>query len=248
MSEQPPRKRPTPAVYRRRRLVVLLAIVVVAVVVWVLIAQPWRSAAAQVSAPKPDAGASASPVIPSDTGATPTATPEASEGPSISDEPAPEPAPSAEPTAEPTPETTVGAPVVATPCIASDVQVKPVADAETYAAGQNPQFSISLTNRSGKDCTMNVGTSTQTFTVMSGSDIWWRSTDCQSEPSDMVVLLAAGQTVTSAAPLTWDRTRSAVGSCDATDRQKAPGGGASYHLSVAIGGISSTQSTQILLY
>ena len=83
---------------------------------------------------------------------------------------------------------------------------------------------------------------------MSGSDVWWRSTDCQSEPSDMVVLLAAGQTVTSAAPLTWDRTRSAVGTCDDADRQAAPGGGASYHVSVEIGGIGSTQSKQMLLY
>ena len=64
----------------------------------------------------------------------------------------------------------------------------------------------------------------------------------------MVVLLAAGQTVSSAAPLTWDRTRSAVGTCGDADRQHAPGGGASYHLSVEIGGIASTQSAQILLY
>ncbi len=93
-----------------------------------------------------------------------------------------------------------------------------------------------------------MGTSAQTFTIMSGSDVWWRSTDCQTEPSDMVVLLSAGQTVSSATPLTWDRTRSSVGSCDDTGRQVAPGGGASYHLSVEIGGIASTQSAQMLLY
>ena len=64
----------------------------------------------------------------------------------------------------------------------------------------------------------------------------------------MVVLLAAGQTVASAAPLTWDRTRSSVSTCADADRQRAPGGGASYHLAVEIGGIASTQSTQLLLY
>ena len=64
----------------------------------------------------------------------------------------------------------------------------------------------------------------------------------------MVVLLAAGQSVSSAAPLTWDRTRSSVGSCADPNRQTAPGGGASYHLSVEIGGIASTQSKQIFLY
>ncbi|MNY65604.1 hypothetical protein D3C86_2028970 [compost metagenome] len=95
---------------------------------------------------------------------------------------------------------------------------------------------------------MNVGTSAQSFTVTSGDDIWWRSTDCQSEPSDMIVLIGAGQTVSSAAPLTWDRTRSAVGTCADGNRPMAPGGGASYHLSVEIGGIASTEPKQFLLY
>ena len=83
---------------------------------------------------------------------------------------------------------------------------------------------------------------------MSGDDVWWRSTDCQSEPSDMIVLIGAGQTVSSATPLTWDRTRSAVGTCTDGSRPHAPGGGASYHLSVEIGGISSTEPQQFLLY
>ena len=126
--------------------------------------------------------------------------------------------------------------------------VTPVTDQQTYATGQNPQLSISLTNNGTTDCTLNVGTSAQVFTITSGDDTWWRSTDCQTEPSDMVVLLAAGQTVSSAAPLVWDRTRSAVDTCSAADRPRAPGGGASYHLQVEIGGISSTDSAQLLLY
>ena len=148
----------------------------------------------------------------------------------------------AEPTASPE------ATPTAKPCVARDVAVEAVSDQETYEPGQNPQLSITLTNNGATDCTLNVGTSGQSFTIKSGSDIWWRSTDCQTEPSDMVVLLAAGQSVSSAAPLTWDRTRSAVGTCGDSDRQNAPGGGASYHLSVEIGGIASTQSAQILLY
>jgi hypothetical protein len=128
------------------------------------------------------------------------------------------------------------------------VKVEAVADQPTYASGQNPQLSIRLTNNGTTDCTLNVGTSAQVFTITSGSDTWWRSTDCQSEPSDMVVLLAAGQTVASAAPLTWDRTRSSVDTCADPDRPRAPGGGASYHLAVEIGGIASTDSAQLLLY
>ena len=64
----------------------------------------------------------------------------------------------------------------------------------------------------------------------------------------MVVLLTAGQTVASAAPLVWDRTRSSVDTCSDSDRPRAPGGGASYHLEVEIGGIISTESAQLLLY
>jgi hypothetical protein len=95
---------------------------------------------------------------------------------------------------------------------------------------------------------MNVGTSAQVFTITSGTDTWWRSTDCQKEPSDTVVVLAADQTVKSAVPLTWDRTRSSVSTCASANRPRAPGGGATYHLAVEIGGITSTEDAQFLLY
>lgn len=125
--------------------------------------------------------------------------------------------------------------------------VEAVTDKVTYAAGEQPQLAIQLTNR-GKDCTLNVGTTQQKLTVMSGGDTWWRSTDCQSEPSDMVVLIEAGQTVKSGAPVVWDRTRSTPSSCDNPNRPVAAGGGASYHVSVEIGGIPSQSTQQILLY
>ena len=134
------------------------------------------------------------------------------------------------------------------PCVASDIEVVALADKESYADGENPQLSIQLTNIGARDCTLNVGTTTQSFTVSSGDDTWWRSTDCQTEPSDMIVLLTAGQTVASASPLTWDRTRSSVDTCQDPNRQRAPGGGASYHLRVEIGGIPSTETKQLLLY
>src|SRR6478735_6052289 len=120
-----------------------------------------------------------------------------------------------------------------------------VTSADTYSGDESPQFTIKLTNN-GPDCTLNVGTSGQSFTVSSGDDVWWRSTDCQSEPSDMIVTIAAGQSVSGASPLAWDRTRSAVGTCADSTRPRAPGGGASYNLKVEIGGIPSTQPKQFL--
>lgn len=233
MTGTPARRRHSPAVYRRRRLVLLIALLVIAGVIWLLIAQPWRGSASNEGgsdgSPQTQSTADSLPVPSSPTpgaagaGTVEGAVPDTTSGPTPSETPAAE------------------------PCASGAIVVEAVTSQDTYTGDQNPQFSIKLTNN-GPDCTLNVGTSAQSFTVTSGSDTWWRSTDCQSEPSDMVVLLGAGQTVTSAAPLTWDRTRSAVGTCDDPTRPRAPGGGASYHLSVEIGGIASTQSKQFLLY
>lgn len=210
----------------------LAAVLVVAGVAWLLIAQPWRGFALSLPAPAQTTSPSPSP--------TPTATPTPEPSAEAPATPTSTPTPSPTPTAEPT--------GTAKPCVASDILVEAVTDAETYAAGQYPQLSIRLTNEGDASCTLNVGTTTQVFTVTSGSDVWWRSTDCQTEPSDMVVTLAAGQSVASATPLVWDRTRSAVSTCGTGSRPVAPGGGASYHVAVEIGGIPSADSRQIFLY
>lgn len=218
---------PSAAVYRRRRLlavVVLLAVIAaIGAGVWLAIAQPWSTATDADTAPT-----SQSPTP----GASESATTEASDSPS----PEPSPESSGDETAAPE--------IVA--CQAADVRVVAVTDADTYAAGELPKLSIELTNN-GPDCTMNVGSSTQKFTVSSGSDEWWRSTDCQTEPSDTIVTLEAGKTVTSATPVIWDRTRSSVDTCDEKNRPRAPGGGASYHVAVEIGGFESGTSKQIIL-
>ena len=218
MSSTVRRRRHSPAVYRRRRLALLLLILVVVAIVWVLVAQPWRGGAATDATPEVQGSATPS--------ASPTATPSAPVAPSASG--------------------SVTATGTLPDCTPADVSVEAVIDQSTYAADQNPQFSIRLTN-SGHDCTMNVGTTTQSFIVTSGSETYWRSTDCQTEPSDMIVTISAGQTVTSAAPIVWDRTRSSVDSCGVA-RESAPGGGASYHLAVAIGGITSANTAQFILY
>lgn len=217
MTDAPRRRRPSPAVYRRRRLAAaLLALLVIGLVVWLVAAPPWRSAPTADPAPVASSAAPA----PSATDVVPSPSPTASPSPS--------------------------APAGPVECAPADITVEALSDKAEYGQGENPQLSIRLTNTSANPCTMNVGTSAQSFTVTSGSDVWWRSTDCQSEPSDMEVTLTAGQQVTSAAPLTWDRTRSSVGSCD-SERPFAPGGGATYHLSVSIGGIPSAGTASFIL-
>lgn len=208
--------------YRRRRLFffggLIVLILVVAAGIWLAIAQPWADAGAD-PAPAPTSSA-----------------PPNTESPAPTSSETPEP----EPTEDETP--------TAVPCQAGDVTVEAVTDAETYPAGALPQLSISLTNTGAADCTIDVGSTTQVFTVSSGSDTWWRSTDCQQDPSSMMVTLSAGQTVTSATPVQWDRTRSDVATCDQENRPRAPGGGASYHVAVSIGGFDAAQTRQILLY
>lgn len=208
------------AVYRRRRLVVILGLILLVAAIGV---GAWlliaRPWAAAETAPKPSAS----------TAETPSTAP-------TTDVESPSPTPSGEPTPA----------IVA--CEAKDVEVSAVTDSDSYAAGVMPKLSISLTNKGTKDCTIDVGSTTQVFTVSSGSDIWWRSTDCQENPSSMIATLTAGTTVTSKDPVTWDRTRSSVETCTQENRQRAPGGGASYHVEVSIGGFTSLTSAQILLY
>lgn len=229
--------RQSAAVYRRRRLVTLVALIlvlaVVGVSVWLLVARPWAAAT------------EASPVPTSSSTSTSTTAPTPSAG--ASESPAPSPSQTQEgeaPTDGPSVEETPG--LVA--CQAGNVEVTAVTDAESYPAGALPNLSISLTNRGSADCTIDVGSTTQRFTVSSGADVWWRSTDCQENPSSMIATLAAGATVTSKVPVVWDRTRSSVDTCAQENRPRAPGGGSSYHVSVEIGGFPAATTAQILLY
>lgn len=239
MTSSTPPRRPSPAVYRRRRLVLLLAVLVVVALVWLLIAQPWRGSADE---PK----SATAPRVPDGTVVTALPGP-ADPSPSTAVTPSSSPSSPAPSSSAPSPSvsSTASGPKACTP---ADLKVEAITDQDTYRAGQDPKLSIRLTNTGAKDCTLDVGTATQAFTISSGSDVWWRSTDCQSQPSSQVALLAAGQTVSSATPIVWDRTRSSVKTCDSTSRPKAPAGGASYHLKVEIGGVASDQTRQFLLY
>lgn len=214
------RKPPSAAVYRRRRIVVFSALILLIAALAVGI---WL----MIAQPWADA-AQPGPTPTSSAPATPDTT-----------TPAPDETTSPEPT-----ETEAAAAA----CRATDVTVEAVTDADTYAAEALPALSISLTNNGSAPCTIDVGSATQEFTVTSGDDVWWRSTDCQEDPSSMVVTLEAGQNVTSATPVVWDRTRSDVSTCDQENRPYAPGGGASYHVGVSIGGFNAADTTQILLY
>ncbi|WP_255209196.1 hypothetical protein [Microbacterium oleivorans] len=235
MSSQSPRRRPSPAVYRRRRLaVLLLALLVVGGIVALVVWQPWRAMTDATSQPAGGSPASASPAPTSSV--SPSAAP--SEAPTPSATPTPRVTSSADGDGGASDDNDIAA------CTTGDVTVTATTDKSSYGTGELPNLSITLVNDTDSPCLINVGTAAQTFEVTSGSDTWWRSTDCQTKPSDQIVTLDAGKTVKSAAPIVWDRTRSSVDTCDG-DRQKALPGW--YNLSVTIGGIGSAEPASFTL-
>ncbi|TFB75849.1 hypothetical protein E3O06_04200 [Cryobacterium glaciale] len=132
-------------------------------------------------------------------------------------------------------------------CDPSAVQVAAITDATNYAADALPQLSLSLTNIGTTDCVINAGNAKQVFTVMSGSDVYWTSTDCQTDPIDAQVTLRPGVVMPLATPITWDRTRSAVDTCEAETRTAVPAGGASYYLHVTVDGIEAADPALMIL-
>jgi hypothetical protein len=145
------------------------------------------------------------------------------------------------------PATTVAKPTPGGPCTAATLKVEAITDASHYAPGEKPQLSLRVTNTGAVDCTLNAGTSTQVFTISSGSDVYWKSTDCQVDAGDAVVTLKPGKPLSSSTPISWERVRSAPDTCKDDTRPKAPAGGASYNLSVAVGGVASAVAKQFIL-
>ena len=131
-------------------------------------------------------------------------------------------------------------------CNPANVEVKAVTDSTQYAGGAQPMISMSIVNNGSVACVMNVGTTQQLFEITSGAETYWKSTDCQSEPVDLDLVLEPG-VAQSTTPIPWDRTRSDPATCTA-ERTPVAAGGASYHLKVSLGAITSGSSAQFLLY
>lgn len=206
-----PSNKPSPAVYRRRRLVALLGLILVIVLIWWLISALFGGRGS----------------------AEPTAEPTSSPAETVA-EPAPAETPTPEPTQTPTPTPT---PTI-TVCTESEVSVQAVVGAESYTEDELPQFSVHLENTSESSCIIDIGTASQVYTVMSGSDTIWVSTHCQADSDSQVVELVPGKEV-DAPPIEWSRERSNKDTCDSEDRPDAVGGGAYYNLTVKVGGITS---------
>jgi hypothetical protein len=222
MSSTSPGGRPSAAVYRRRRLLALLVVVAVIAVVVIIVSNLGRGSA-DTAAP----------------GATPTAD-AAPDGDSGAD--------AAETTPSPTPSASAGTETNADgSCAVGQLTVTPVTDAASYKAGVLPKLSFTVTNTGMEPCTANLGTTTQVFTISSGSDVYWKSTDCQTGAEDAEVELAA-RTPQTSSPFEWSRQRSSTTTCQEAERPAVPAGGATYTLSVEVAGVKSAEPKSFLLY
>ncbi|WP_435080283.1 hypothetical protein [Clavibacter michiganensis] len=223
MSSTSPGGRPSAAVYRRRRLLALLVVVAVIAVVVIIVSNLGRGTA-ETAAP----------------GATPSADAAAGDSGDAAAEPAPDPSPSASASAG-TETNADGS------CAAGQLTVTPVTDAASYKAGVLPKLSFTVTNTGMEPCTANLGTTTQVFTISSGSDVYWKSTDCQTGAEDAEVELAA-RTPQTSSPFEWSRQRSSTTTCQEKQRPAVPAGGATYTLSVEVAGVKSAEPKSFLLY
>ena len=128
-------------------------------------------------------------------------------------------------------------------CDPAAVVIAANTDHDTYAEGELPKLSMTITNTSDVACTIEVGTDKQKYVITSGSDTIWDSTVCQTSTEPFVQEFAAGEAITTNT-FDWGRARS--DNCD--NGTPAIGGGASYQLSVHLREIVSAESRQYMLY
>lgn len=131
-------------------------------------------------------------------------------------------------------------------CNPADIQLTAITDKNGYSIGETPLISMSITNTGSTACTVNAGTDAQEYLILSGTEQYWSSRDCQADeaPTETTLQPAVPQSTN---PFPWDRTRSTTTTCDAA-RPAVAAGGASYHLTVKLGDLESADSKQFLLY
>lgn len=156
------------------------------------------------------------------------------------------PAPTPSGSSTPTPGATGAASGELAPCDPTKVTLEPIMDAAGYDAGVIPQLSFTLKSLETVPCTVEGGSDVQEFRVTSGDELIWTSKDCQTGAVAALVTLKPGVPLQSSA-IPWDRTRSSADTCDAA-REEVVAGGASYHLEVVVGDLTSTTSRQFVLY
>jgi hypothetical protein len=155
--------------------------------------------------------------------------------------PAPTPKPTGSNSASPAPTNAAGQ----VECDLSKVTLEATTDSNSYDPGVNPVLTFSLKSLMTEPCTIAAGSDLQEFRITSGDELIWSSKDCQTGAVAATAVLKPGIPLQGPS-LTWDRTRSSTDTCD-TARDEVIAGGASYHLQVIVGDLTSKNDPQFLL-
>lgn len=145
-----------------------------------------------------------------------------------------------------------GGTVAGAACDPASVLLEPIvanssgSDQAAFDTGINPFFGYRITNTGDKECSFDVGAMGTYFKVTSGSETIWSSADC-----DRTALVSTMATLKPREPIAspvsdWYRVKSSSSGCGA-EQAPVTAGGASYHLSVEVGGVVSKQTSQFIL-
>lgn len=185
----------SPGVYWFRRVLVLLVVLAVG---WLGYRLLW---------PAGDGGGSAAP------GTSPTPTVSVT---------GPTPTVSATPTrtAKPTKSATASTTPALPTCANSAVTVAVTTDAESYPAGVEPRFTLTVTNQSDQPCLRDLGSAALELRVSSGGARIWSSDDCNDNTGSKPTPLEPGTPFTQS--VSWARQASQPG-CPSGEPVADPG-------------------------
>ncbi len=119
-----------------------------------------------------------------------------------------------------------------TPCAKTAIKVTAAANAGSFAAGVEPELTLTVTNIGKTACTRDLGPAQTELQVTSGPDRIWSSDDCAAKAAANPTVLKPEETKTF--KVTWKRTRSKP--CDGTKPAAQPG---NYRVFGRVGDITS---------
>ena len=131
-------------------------------------------------------------------------------------------------------------PAVATPvaCEAGQLALAVTTPAASFPAGTPVTFSVSITNASQVECTVDAGEASRGILVTSGSDRIWSNLDCPAEGTvERMLLLPPGGV--DVVDTSWGRVRSDE-ACTANLPEPRPG---TYKAVVSLNGATSPEVT-----
>ncbi|GIG23509.1 hypothetical protein Cch01nite_42330 [Cellulomonas chitinilytica] len=137
------------------------------------------------------------------------------------------------PTASQTPTSTTGGILACTP---DHLALTVAAAAESFPAGVNPAFTVTIANTGSEPCLVDAGEAQRQIVITSGEDRVWSNQDCVATGTETrSLLLSPGPDGADAQQLAWNRVRSAAG---CPDGLPAPGAG-TYSIAFGVAGAAA---------